>query len=567
MGRTVLDKKAIYIGPMTSVAVRGSTGPKRRFELVNSALSGLLDLENPHDVPSGENIPAYIFKLIEDAILVVADLTGNNGNVLYELAVANFCKTPTLLIIEDGHPPPFYQQHTKIISVVGKKTASSNVDNQKIKNELATSEIRAAAERYLRGEEATTLPYHFSASSLATSVLSEQSGGYNPQPDTTAKKYELIKLGKSFDHHGGYSGQTIFGHRMRHFSEEKQFLAEIFTPLLLARCRAIIEREGCRLCLMIDAGTTLYPMFELIGRYLIRWKEQWQQNLSIVTNNLPGLETFMEAGRRGKDRRAELIVPCSLLPGDPLPAYWAVTGANTEAAIVRLKWPEWKLPSNSGDDAVCYLHNSDIRKALLRRKNDLASANLTEGTKKCVHIALITGNWIRVDPETPTVARPLARGYGHLRVKQAYLDVADEAYVVSPLGKIFADKPLDKINSILENAEREYTNRRGNQTKHVFEKYDELMLDQMNSKYLKLVTTRRDPKGGHLLSPLSTHLFAEMQLHVPELWDKSFIDANVGEALQIAPNFNPVSAIEMPHEYTRESQKFRELLTEVGPIP
>jgi hypothetical protein len=40
----------------------------------------------------------------------------------------------------------------------------------------------------------------------------------------------------------------------------------------------------------------------------------------------------------------------------------------------------------------------------------------------------------------------MARGDEHLRVKQTFVEKADEVFVVSPLGKIFVDYGKDEVN-------------------------------------------------------------------------------------------------------------------------
>lgn len=59
---------------------------------------------------------------------------------------------------------------------------------------------------------------------------------------------------------------SIFGSRSHHFKEEKTELAKRFCPYLLGRCRRLINHGQRNVYLLIDAGTTLYPFFQLIGQ-------------------------------------------------------------------------------------------------------------------------------------------------------------------------------------------------------------------------------------------------------------------------------------------------------------
>ena len=53
------------------------------------------------------DITIQIIQMLIDADLVVADLTGHNANVLYELAVRHASRKPVIHMIEQGQSPPF----------------------------------------------------------------------------------------------------------------------------------------------------------------------------------------------------------------------------------------------------------------------------------------------------------------------------------------------------------------------------------------------------------------------------------------------------------------------------
>ena len=211
--------------------------------------------------------------------------------------------------------------------------------------------------------------------------------------------------------------KTLFGERSSHFREEKEHIAECFIPVLLRRCRKLIEDDGKRVFLLIDAGTTLYPLFNRLGEQTVRaWAagDSWFQEsrLVVITNNLPGVQLLMESGRPNPGNRySGLAVDCRLLPGVPLPVYSAVTGDETEEAIMKIR------PNNN--------------------------------SKPIAIISLVTGNWIRIRRTLPRCPIPLARGKGHLKAKQNFVNAADEVYVVSPLGKIFASAEKEAVNKWL----------------------------------------------------------------------------------------------------------------------
>ncbi|MBK6903896.1 MAG: hypothetical protein IPH04_14130 [Saprospirales bacterium] len=163
--------------------------------------------------------------------------------------------------------------------------------------------------------------------------------------------------------------------------------------------------------MLIDSGTTLYHLFQRLGEAFVDAKyreEPWINNLKIVTNNLPGVDSLMEIGRTNpKDRYSPLAIDCMVLPGNPLPVYSATLGKATIKNLEGLKGQ-----SNSEKD---------------------------------IFIGLTTGNWVRIRRTNPTCPLALARGDGHLEFKQA-LKSSWMKCVVAPLPKIFVYTPLDKIN-------------------------------------------------------------------------------------------------------------------------
>ncbi len=97
----------------------------------------------------------------------------------------------------------------------------------------------------------------------------------------------------------GLQARTIFGERMEHFRDEKEFLADQFLPKLLDRCKALVDQKQ-DVYILIDSGTTLYPLFKRIGDEAVSAyanKEDWISKVMIVTNNLVGVEALMEVGR------------------------------------------------------------------------------------------------------------------------------------------------------------------------------------------------------------------------------------------------------------------------------
>jgi hypothetical protein len=249
--------------------------------------------------------------------------------------------------------------------------------------------------------------------------------------------------------------QSVFYDRLGHLREEKEDIAEHFIPILLNRCKHLVDC-GNSVYLLIDSGTTLYTFFEKLGQETVRYydnKGSWLNKLTIVTNNLAGIEKLMETGRISPSKRySPLAVKCYLLPGEPLPIYAAVTGQTTIDALDILRYP----PGH-------------------KKKKET----------KNKFIGLVTGNWIRLQTEGHLCPIPLARGTGHLEFKQKLITYSDEIYIATPLGKIFIDASLTSINKALE---LESTKRDLDPSK---QSYDEVNISEQKIPSVKLISTYR----------------------------------------------------------------------------
>lgn len=284
-------------------------------------------------------------------------------------------------------------------------------------------------------------------------------------PDWARRALEAAKLGP-------YSGGA-FGERSAHFEAEKSDLAHQFVQYLFKRCGRLAQSS--HVYLMVDAGTTLFPLFGEIGEWSIsQWElerfhdaPKWIDRLHLVTNNLPGLEKLIQTGRPGTGRHSPLaIANAYLLPGNPMPVFAAVGGPQTVAAI------------------------GELKKAAVR-----------EAEKKAmpppVFIALVVGNWVRIRSSDPRCPIPMARGEQgrHLEAKNAFIHEADEVYVVSPLGKIFNIPGLTGPVSVKRiNEAMGLVNGSPNPDE---EPYQDVTLNDEKAKVTKLITTDRSP--GSLL--------------------------------------------------------------------
>jgi hypothetical protein len=274
--------------------------------------------------------------------------------------------------------------------------------------------------------------------------------------------------------------ESLFDVRATYFTVEKEFVADRFSRLIFDRCKHLVEKHARPIKLFIDSGTTLYPIFRYIGLYgLTSYKndETWirEGQLSIVTNSIPGFRSLVESVSLDKmSPHAGTAVKAFQLPGNAQAAYWAVTGDETVDALRKLK----------KDDNII--------------------------------ITLTTGNLIRIAEGSPPYPVPLARGTKHPPIKQEAIRIADETYVVGPLGKIIANATVVAINSAL--------NQRITLKNTTRMEYAELTVD-IPTERIKLVSTARPP--GEPLYKLTVHL--RNRLAISESIDnEGFVHANLG---------------------------------------
>jgi hypothetical protein len=324
---------------------------------------------------------------------------------------------------------------------------------------------------------------------------------------------------------------TLFGERAQHFKEEKEELARVFCPMLLARCRNTIETTGREVYLAVDAGTTLLPFFKLIGIETVRavqQGEEWPKHFHLVTNSLPGVEELMRTGRRTQyDRYARLAIDdCQLLPGVPIPLFAAVAGQETEDAIARLR-------KRAG------------------------------GTDHAVVMAIVVGNWVRIRRSTPRCPVPMARGVAHLGVKNALIRNADEVFVISPLGKVFVGQSNANVNRALGFGQARDVEK---------EPYAEATIDDDRAPSVKLLSTCRGP--GRILHRHSNRLEDELGAAVGEDIDPArFATSPINKLPHYLVPFNHLPGysalefeVEFPHPHTRTKKEFLDMFS-VTPTP
>ncbi len=279
--------------------------------------------------------------------------------------------------------------------------------------------------------------------------------------------------------------RSLFAERLDFFRDEKEFLAEQFAPRLFARCRSLFEKYGKHVYIYLHSGTTLYPFFRILGQEAVRAQvngEAWvASHFTLITNNIPGLESLFSVARRDKlNRYSPLAFECKLLPGTPLPLFEALAGEDTVKGF-----------------------------------RDLIASAKSKGN--AVVVSLLSGNWIRVRRTPPACPIPLVRGASFADLMQEAVDLADEVHVVAPLGKIFQDTTADEINAVFGFW--------GPAREPDAVPYEEIRIEGDAANRTKLVSTSRE--RGRLLYEASLRLALTLQTEQMPGYD-SFIKAELG---------------------------------------
>lgn len=214
-----------------------------------------------------------------------------------------------------------------------------------------------------------------------------------------------------------YSG-SVYGRRIKHFYNEKKVLAK----MVVDHINTVIKSSDLKLCLLIDSGSTTYHLFMEICNILGQDDHvNWINNVYIISNNIPGVQYLMKYGKKEVDNpHSDIIINCFLLPGKPLAAYAATTGNETNEFINNIEnflCKEWK----------CERDKFEI-------------------------IGFITGNYFTTefDNEKKIISfHPVARGEGHVAIKELMAKKSDKVYLLSPLMK-FSYATVDILNSVNE---------------------------------------------------------------------------------------------------------------------
>jgi hypothetical protein len=323
-------------------------------------------------------------------------------------------------------------------------------------------------------------------------------------------------LDRFMDQTGATYSASVYGNRIGHFYYEKKEIAE----------NAILELENylkadkiTKYCLLIDSGTTMYPVFQEITKKIHgKNKDLWKNRICVVTNNIPGIQYLMKNGKKDpKDNYSEILIDCFLIPGKPLSVYAAITGNESikwlkNFPLFLKEWARNEVPAKT----VCFLTGNYMTRGL-------------HNGKKYYY--------------------PAARGEGHVEIKNEMVNICDFIFLLSPLTKFsFAHVSLlNRVNDFTIKRE-DIANALNNPRKV---EYEEIIIPE--DKAIKFFVTNRIK--GNMFNRFGESLFLELiqsygreNIFMPKIDIKRWIP-NVQEKPHLELDR------EIPHETLRKTWK------------
>lgn len=527
--KTERKKQCLLIGP---IGEPGSDVRKRSDEIFDWVLEpaarecGYTCVRADQLSQPGLITPDLIQRLLT-VPLVIADLTDGNANVFYELAVRHATGRPFVQIIDAKQPLPFNVQNMRTIPV---DLALSAIEQTKrdVVRYIKDAERNSEAIQTPIGDALVMQVLHKSGDpqqqSLATLLASvaDMQAGLTEIDSRTRQVLGLMRDEPII-------ADSVFAIRAQHYRREKTMLAEQFLSQVLAPRIAHLKKTPGhkRMRVIFDSGTTIAPMFAALGRDAERDQRHWcrDKKIPIVTNNIRGVEAMLRYRERPNDRYADLPLSLSVLPGKVLAAFEAIADEDTLEALNRYR----------GDDVYT--------------------------------IAITTGNYVVVGNDH---FLQVARAGHHPHVKATLADLADEIYVVAPLGKLliraqrdFRKNASGSLQALVEELnqdldyvtfpiERDAENKRYHLVDHGLVGRTSNGSDPIEAWMRKsvLVTTSR-PQGC---------LFYLHSLHIQQRFERFHTGDAVGTGPRLwTTQFNdlPVSlhdqlSVEVPHENLRK---------------
>lgn len=390
-------------------------------------------------------ITNQIMEQLLEADLVIADLTDNNPNVFYELAIRHSSNRPYIQIMKISQKIPF--------DIHGLRTIYFDLNVAQV--EKAKIDLSKQIEAIEKGDFSSPITLSsngfFTKKEIKNNPNNVEHEDESVQKEKTANEesFRLTKnlldeisrnvvsilnkdhiwLDRYMDEIGATYTGSIFGQRITHFAYEKKALAKIAVNFLEEK---LIRDEIKKCCLLIDSGTTMYHIFCEICNKILEYQESnvennanldiWTNRVFIITNNLPGIQ-YLIKNCKSKTNENQMV-NCLILPGKPLPEYAAVTG----------------------QESTKFLEEENVREIIRRRMK------VEEDDYKIISFLasnyMVRHNYIENGVQKDRFC-PVARRGGHYEIKDMYVKLSDEIYLISPLSK-FSYATCDQLNDLNE---------------------------------------------------------------------------------------------------------------------
>ena len=199
------------------------------------------------------------------------------------------------------------------------------------------------------------------------------------------------------------SRSSLFEVRRAHFGPEKEHLADAVVRKIQAK---LIADEQLCIILILDGGSTVFPIFrKLCENPSFRFDKSLARRLSLITNNLPGVSDLTTFGRIGDKRSAKTLFRCRVLGGFADSSYEA---ALSEESAEELKGALKGVRKSFRDDC-----------------------------DKVLILSATTGNYLSIPDGI------LTRNPQHEEIKREVINVADEVFILAPLGKVMPSSAED----------------------------------------------------------------------------------------------------------------------------
>jgi hypothetical protein len=283
--------------------------------------------------------------------------------------------------------------------------------------------------------------------------------------------------------------------RMSHNAAEKDMLGRTFSEWLCQRITHHLKDGD--VTLLVDAGSTNLYLCRHLWDHLVELSKQHRNTrLTLITNNEPVAEAFAVHGAFSVHRKQGIVdgtlINCILLGGRVEPEYGALVGDLTLENLKTLTTNPIPSPVRGQDQPPPPVSPLP------------GSATPPRHPRKI--IALAAGNFVRLSGNRPAYPIPLVRGVDQRPIKELYIRLADEVFILSPLSKLFLES-TDVINVGMGFSKDLGPEEQPYEDVDVTTPIDGQPEAPQPSK-IKLVTTYR--KRGHLLSGHSAAVLGQL---------------------------------------------------------